>query len=324
MRPSRPWYASLSRIDPEDSQTIPDDPGRKEVSMRRLRPSLSMLLIAALMTGCSYVPTRSLEYDPIPVHTSVRSDRILAVRVLREDRPERQYPGMFGRLFLTYIPLIPYVTIPYERLDESDEIHKRAKGRPWSDESAMTHLLMKAIARDLESTDFFSEIRLICDEPPGDDVDYVLEGSLESTAFNVYMTSYGLGIVGVVLWLVPLPIGQQEGNVEIALRLRDRSGKEVWTDRLVGEGSRIFTFYNSGGAPISSRYSLEIKRYGSNDEGIDGDSIWAYYASAMRTGMKDVKESLGAFIAYDSRHQPPSSDRSTGRPSDQNGGQNGG
>lgn len=206
---------------------------------------------------------------------------------------------MFGRLFLTYVPLIPYVTVSYERLDESDEVHKRSKGLAWNDESAMTHLLMRAVAKDLESAHFFSEVRLVGDEPIAPDVDYVLEGSLESTAFNVYTTSYGLGMAGVLLWILPIPLGQQEGNVEITLSLRDRSGQEVWSDRLIGEGSRFYTLYNAGGAGISSRYSLEIKRYGSNDEGIDGDSIWAYYASATRTGMKDIKDSLASFLTND-------------------------
>lgn len=267
--------------------------------MRLVPISISAVLIGSLLTGCSYVPTRSLAYEPIPVATPTRSDRILAVRALLEDRPERAYPNMFGSLFLTYVPLIPYITISYERLDESDEVHKRSKGLVWSDESAMTHLLMMAVAKDLKSAHFFSEVRLIGDEPIEADVDYVLEGSLESTAFNVYTTSYGLGMAGVLLWILPIPMGQQEGNVEISLSLRDRSGQKVWSDRLIGEGSRFYTMYNSGGAGISSRYSLEIKRYGNNDEGIDGDSIWAYYASAMRTGMKDIKESLASFLAND-------------------------
>lgn len=261
--------------------------------------SLWVVLIGSLLVGCSYVPTRSLAYEPIPVAAPHKPNRILAVRVLVENRPERKYPSMFGSLFLTYLPLIPYITISYERLDESDEVHKRSKGLAWSDESAMTHLLMKALAKDLETAQFFSEVRLIGDEPIAADVDYVLEGSLESTAFNVYTTSYGLGMAGVLLWYLPIPMAQQEGNVEISLSLRDRSGREVWSNRLIGEGERFFTMYNSSGAAISSRYSLEIKRYGSNDEGIDGDSIWAYYASAMRTGMKSVKESLASFLEND-------------------------
>jgi TonB family protein len=78
----------------------------------------------------------------------------------------------------------------------------------------------------------------------------------------------------------------------------------VWSHTLSGKGSRIFTLYNSGGAPISSRYSLEIKRYGSNDEGIDPVSLWAYHASALRSGMEDAKRSLATFLAEGSGDPP--------------------
>lgn len=267
--------------------------------MQFIRIVLSALLIGSLSIGCSYVPTRSLAYDPIPVAAPTHPTRVLAVRILREDRPPRSYPNLFGSLFLTYLPLLPYVTVAYERLDESDEVHKRSRGFDWNDESAMTHLLMRAVAKDLASSGFFSQVRLLGDGPVPEDVDYVLAGSLESTAFNVYTTSYGLGMAGVLLWFLPIPIGKQEGNVEIGLSLSDRSGREVWSERLSGEGSRIYTLYNSGGAAISSRYSLEIKRYGRNKEGIDGDSLWAYYASAVRAGMVDIKTSLASFLAKD-------------------------
>jgi len=160
---------------------------------------------------------------------------------------------------------------------------------------------MKSVAEDLSSPGLFSEVRLIDDGPRPLDVDYVLEGALESTEFNLYTSSYMLGMVGVLLWILPIPNGKQVGTVEIAFSLQDRSGAEVWADRLTGASSRIYTMWNGGGGAISSRYSLEIKRYGTNDEGIDGDSLWAYYASALRTGMGAVKESLALFLAEDVR-----------------------
>jgi hypothetical protein len=208
---------------------------------------------------------------------------------------------LFGNLFLTYIPLLPYIKLDYERLDESDEVHKRERGRPWDENDAFTHSFMQSVAADLSSSGLFSEVRLIDDGPRPLDVDYVLEGVLESTEFNLYVTSYMLGMVGVLLWILPIPNGKQVGTVEIAFSLQDRSGAEVWADRLTGSGSRTYTMWNGGGGAISSRYSLEIKRYGRNDEGIDGDSLWAYYASALRTGMGAVKESLASFLAEDAR-----------------------
>lgn len=107
--------------------------------------------------------------------------------------------------------------------------------------------------------------------------------------------------LGVLHWILPIPNGKQVGTVEIAFSLHDRSGAEVWADRLAGASSRIYSMWNGGGGAISSRFSLGIKRYGANDEGVDGDSLWAYYASALRTGMGAVKESLALFLAEDAR-----------------------
>src|SRR5262245_51680567 len=42
----------------------------------------------------------------------------VAVRRFKDERPPRVYTTL-GRGFLTYVPLIPYVAFPYERLDES-------------------------------------------------------------------------------------------------------------------------------------------------------------------------------------------------------------
>src|SRR4029450_1278991 len=98
--------------------------------------------------------------------------------------------------------------------------------------------------------------------------------------------------VALLLCLLPIPFGSTTADVAIDLMLRDSHGNVVWQFPLKGNGRRIFTLYNSGGAPISNALTLEIKRYGSNDKGIDGDSLWAYHADALRSGMGDAKASL--------------------------------
>jgi hypothetical protein len=269
--------------------------------MPTVRTAICAIVIVSLVGGCSYIPTRSLQYEPVSVSIPAAARRVLGVRVFREERPPRAYPGMFANLFLTYVPFIPYVRVEYERLDESDKVHKLASGGFWNENDAFTHLLMQAVTADLSASGFFSEVRVIGDGLPPSDIDYVLEGTLQSTEFNLYTTSYMLGVAGVLLWFLPIPNQKQIGFVEIDLSLHDRSGAEVWADRLTGSGSRIYTMWNSGGGAISSRYSLEIKRYGKNREGIDGNSLWAYYASALRTGMGGVKESLALFLAEHDR-----------------------
>jgi hypothetical protein len=260
----------------------------------RLRGFIAIFLVISLAGGCAYVPTRSLEYDPIRVTGVGSSTSVLVIRNLAEARSERYYPSGLGRGFLTYVPLIPYVKIPYERLDESDQMHRRKQGQTLGEDSHFTVAMTKVIAADLEVSGLFREVRYIGDDPVSEDADFVLEGDLESTQFDTYLTSYMLGMAGVLLWLLPIPLGKNEAAVEASLRLSDRDGQEVWSGKLNGAGARIFTFYNSGGAAVTSPFMLEIKKYSTNDEGIDGASLWAYHASALRSGMAEVKASLAA------------------------------
>jgi len=257
-------------------------------------------LLMVLTCACAYTPTTSFAYRSIPVETKPRLQPRLIVKPLSEARPPRSYPSAFGSMFKTYIPLLPYVRIPYERLDETSLLHEerreqRNKGLNRTTEH-FTAAIAQAIADDLRSSGLFREVLFsgATGTEAGDG--YVLEGDLRSTEFDQFATSYMLGMAGVLLWILPVPCGAHAAIVEADLRLKDPQGRIVWEDTLSGRGRRIFTMYNSGGAPVSSRMRLEIKRYGSNSEGIDGDSLWAYHASATRLGMEEVKRSLAVFL----------------------------
>jgi hypothetical protein len=47
---------------------------------------------------------------------------------------------------------------------------------------------------------------------------------------------------------------------------------------------------------ISSPYRARIHHFGENSKGIDPDSLWAYHADAMRSGMRSCRESLAQFL----------------------------
>ncbi|MDC1294939.1 hypothetical protein N8077_01190 [Myxococcota bacterium] len=252
------------------------------------------LVTIFVLSGCTYVPTRSMAYDPLVVPVSGREfpAGVVAVRTLEDARPARAYPSGFSFMFLTYIPLIPYVKIPYERLDDSDEMTAASRGEITPRGTGFPKIIMESVSKDLKLSGLFEDVVFVETGAVPDGADFVLEGTLKSTEFDSYATSYMLGMPGVLLWFVPIPIGGNAGVVDADLRLLDREGNEVWAGPLSGRGSKWFTLYNSGGAAISSRFSLEIAKYGRNSEGIDGESLWAYYASAIRSGMADVKSSM--------------------------------
>lgn len=265
-------------------------------TLRRTRRAVAGVVAATVLSACSYVPTRSLAYTPIPVDHAEAGASLL-VRPLEDARGPREYHSMMGQAFLTYVPLIPYLRVPYERLDEIDVEHQSAKKNPLGPEHHFTRLFAEAIARDLESSGLFREVIYEPDARVLPAFEYLLSGTLRSTRFDQTVSSYLLGMAGVLLWLMPIPMAGQTAHVELDLELRDRSGEPVWSYRIDEQETRWYTLYNSGGQAVTSRYSLEIKRYGSNDAGIEADSFWAYHAAALREGMAGAKRSLAEFLA---------------------------
>ena len=261
------------------------------MSVRKL---LSVIVTLSLLSGCAYAPTRNFAYTPAPVSSNApqKTHGVLVVKNLSEARGERTYPNEMGHLFKTYIPFLPNVSMSYERLDESDVMTQKDKTNAVEVASDFKVSVSKAIADDLKSTGLFKDVRYIGEQPVPSDADLILGGDLKTTALDTTYTSYCLGMVGVLLWILPIPMARTTGHVEASLKMTDPSGKEVWSDQLTGKSKRTYTMYNSAGKAISSVFSLEIKRYGKNKEGVDGDSFWAYHSSALRRGMIDVKRSL--------------------------------
>lgn len=264
-----------------------------------MRRALALLAVAAaLCSGCSYVPTTSMAYAP---EGAVRQPvpATLAVVPLTEGRPDRYYPSLLGRAFLTYVPLIPYVEVPYERLDESLAVAARDRGETLPPGQMFPDKMALAIADDLERSGLFSKVTFVPEGTP--DADYTLHGTLRSTELDVNMTSYMLGMPGVLLWLLPIPNGSTTVDVVIDLELHDRAGQTVWTFPLKGDSRKVFMMYTSSGAAISNRLTLEIPKYGDNDKGIDPRSLWAYHADALRGGMGAAKVSLAQYLASPGR-----------------------
>jgi hypothetical protein len=253
----------------------------------------ALCLWCLLCIGCaSYTATTSLQYDPTPVSASAPLDKTVAVLPLEEARGPKLYPGLQGHQFKAYIPLLPYVVVPYERLDESHILHQRNLGHTPPQTEHFTFALAQEIARDLQHSGLFRQVEFVSNEEEASEHDLVLRGILHSTQFDISFSSYMLGMPGVLLWLLPIPLGKNAATVAIDLNLEDNSGETVWSHSFSERADKLFTIYNSGGGSTSSRYRIEIKRYGSNDFGIDGNSNWAYHAEALRHGMEEAKTSI--------------------------------
>jgi hypothetical protein len=264
--------------------------------------AIATLTLLLFVSACQLTPTFTTGYE-IPARLTVEtSDRSLAVVPFTEGRPPRLYTTT-GRMFLTYVPLLPYVSSPFERLDESvkkqsDSISAGGRGitmgaaqgvAPPYEEYTYPRSFPRAIADDLHASGLFREVRFV-EEDAVSGFDYVLSGSVRESPLRSTATSFGLGMVGVLLWIIPVPMQKTTASVTADLTLTDvRSARMVWTHSLHSEVSRYATMYSS--AMIYGRggaFSFNLLPPPS-DAKVDRHSL--------RRGMLEARPDLAAALA---------------------------
>src|SRR5262245_43503537 len=159
-----------------------------------------------LVAGCQLTPTFTTGYELDP--DRVRSTPLAGVLVVEPFSEEREprYYNTTGRMFLTYVPFIPSVTMRFERLEESIRIQSEAieahgsgmtlvatqNVAPPFDEYYYPKSFARAIAADLAATGLFERVEYgIASEVA--DASHVLRGALRQTPLRTSTTSFGLG-----------------------------------------------------------------------------------------------------------------------------------
>lgn len=249
---------------------------------------LKMLLVSTILfalSGCVTMPRTTMDYTPTPLKADPASkiDGVVVVKPLTDERGARYYTAA-GKGFLTYVPLLPFVNFTYERMDETFNTFNQANTKP------LPQLTSEAIARDLNALGLFSAVRYSINPDDIEGADYVLSGTLKETIYEQNMTSYMLGVPGVLLWILPIPMSNNHANVKLTLELHNRRGELIWTHDIDSTAGSVFTMYGATGPKFVS--TSVVYGYGGNDIGIEPDSIYAWHADALRTGMEGAKQSL--------------------------------
>jgi hypothetical protein len=157
--------------------------------------------------------------------------------------------------------------------------------------------MARAIAEDLEASGVFREVRYVGNEPP-DGYRYVLSGVLRATPVEKDMTSYGLGMAGVLLWFLPIPAGQIWTNVTLDLTLTDTaSGAPVWQRTLDHEYSKWVTLYTSAPSLVyGGATSFDFVRVPSS-AGVDRNSLFSWNFEVLRQAMSAARGEMAAAVA---------------------------
>ncbi len=269
------------------------------------------LLTVLLASACQLTPNFETGYQFD--HSTLRAQPpvgSLAVKRFEDARPPRRYSGA-GLLLLTVVPLLPYVELDYERLEESIRIQSEgieqsgrgitmgAEQKSAGDFEAYTYpaSFPRAIAADLGATDLFTASAYVGTEAAADDR-YLLEGTLRETPLDRTCSSYMLGAWGVLLWLVPIPALKTSAAVTVDLRFTDqRNGHEVWRGTLDGDVSRLITLYTSS-AMVYGRggaFSFELEPPPS-DSRVNDRSLFSWHFEALRRAMLKARPEIAAAL----------------------------
>jgi hypothetical protein len=264
------------------------------MSKTKRRPAAWALLTT--LAACAGTATQQLAYTPLGAPAARPLAASLVVVPFADGRPPRPYPAQTASAFWLLVPLLPSVSVDYERLDESRAAERLIRGALPQREDFFAAMVARAVAADLAASRLFADVEFAATQPV--DADLVLGGTIVSTRFTTTTTSYLLGMPGVLLWLSGLPNGRDTIEMAIDLELRDRAGAVQWRYPLRAAATRIFDLYTSGGHQLSTGTgSLSIPSYGENDKGIDPDSLWAFHSEALRTGMAAARQSLARYLA---------------------------
>jgi hypothetical protein len=271
----------------------------------------SLVVLALLAAGCPPPATLSTGYrvDRAALRPSPHPGR-LAVRTLADARPPRVYTTN-GHMFLTYVPLLPYVSAEFERMDETVRINADAMSargqtrnalvavpapRPYEDYTYPASFA-RAIADDLAASGIFEDVQFVGDGA-ADGFAYELGGTLVETPMYQTLTSYCLGAPGVLLWLLPVPMQKTSTFVSADLALTDRAtGAVVWKQRVHGGVSRITTIYNSQGIVYGPNALSYSHVYPPADAGVDRTSVFGWHFAALRSAMARAKPDIAGAVA---------------------------
>ena len=203
-----------------------------------VKPSLMFVLglvCLSLLSGClgnrnwQYPPAKSGAYLSEKATAPVTAKVIvLPLEDLRGDAVKEEY-------WKATIPLVPYGDTNYQRPEKAEKPEQVDVVRfdPSQDFS-------KAIAAELANAGIFSSVAFAEDDRQHP-ADVAVRGRLRSTDWKRRLYTYLLGPVGVVFWLVGLPMSETTTGLEMDLRLTpvNDPGKVLWSMTMDFEGKRF-------------------------------------------------------------------------------------
>ena len=207
----------------------------------RVSWALMMLSVSVMALGlAACTVTRNWQYPPDPpgMLLNVKGSKALPVNVavlpLRDQRGANIKKGSW----LLPLPFVPYAVNSFDR----PETVQDPEGVP------LIHMnpsrdFAKAIAEELKHAGIFSSV--VFAESLTTKPDLVLSGTIRSTNWRRSFTTYGLGPIGPLVWILGAPMGKATNTVAMDLQLTPANdpSRMVWQFTMQFDDSHLFGIY---------------------------------------------------------------------------------
>lgn len=175
--------------------------------------ALCIAVLTAALSGCAVPRTWQYPPDPPGKLLDLKAAQPVSAKVVV--RPLRDLRGEVAQRqgWRVAIPFYPYAVDSYDR----PETALATEGVPLIRMNPSVDFA-RAAADEIRNTGAFSSVSFA--EGGGTDgADFVLSGSLRSTGWRRSFTTYMLGPVGTIFWILGAPIGNATNTVAMDLQL---------------------------------------------------------------------------------------------------------
>ena len=183
------------------------------------------LILAFSVTGC--LGTREWTYPPPPdkMFLGIKADQPVSGSLVVLPLVDQRGKEVKEEYWKVAIPLVPSGTTFYDRPEDVKDPEQidQVQFNPAED-------FARALADEIREAKIFSSVAY-AGKSAAPTSEYVLQGRLHSTRWERSITTYLLGPLGTVFWMIGLPMGQTDIGVEMDLRLTASAdpSKVLWS-----------------------------------------------------------------------------------------------
>ena len=209
------------------------------VSLPRVWGLILVILAMMAVSGC--LGNRNWQYPPSASGTYLENKAASAVVAKAIVLPLEDLRGkdVKEEYWKATIPLVPYGDTIYERPEAAENPEKVDIVRFDPSED-----FAKAIAAELAQSGVYSSVKFAKDTQQ-EPADVVFRGRLRSTEWKRRLYTYGFGPLGVVFWLLAVPMSETTTDLELDLRLTPVNDptKVLWNMTMDFEGKQFDSPY---------------------------------------------------------------------------------